>query len=527
MHFIRARLVAGVILGVATAMVSFTPAGLAATKASSPNAVDLPVPAIPGVAPLPGPIAAPAKPASNMGILHISPDQAVAGTPMRISGSHLPAKASVELTWSSANNTWVVDPEPDSVNYLGRASTAVTVVLAHAATNAAGAFSTTVRAPQDWGGVHDIYAVVNGVEDAHGGFIVSRSVTISPRSGPVGTPITVTYRGIGASLYEGGASLLYDNHYVGEMMANWTRGVARVVIRASGTVGPHVIQVGDAISFLYLNLPQSPLPFATGATATFQVTADSKLPAASIDWPDDVAPTISARTTLAQTGATVTSGASLALSVTRGAVGDSFQATVSGLTPGVPAQLVWSTVVGSRVNCKSVCWAFTSVPLATATPSGASLSSNLTVPDGLGGWHVVQVEQDNKVLAQVPFYLQESLVGQGVSAITLKEGQAFTIHLKGVGWTQLDNTIAVDYDNSYLGYGCGFNSNGDVVLPLHATGGPGIHLIDIYPMIYTESPSFANTPYGMVPVLTYAQDEPALALGYHLPSIRLAIRIVR
>ena len=113
MHFIRARLVAGVILGVATAMVSFTPAGLAATKASSPNAVDLPVPAIPGVAPLPGPIAAPAKPASNMGILHISPDQAVAGTPMRISGSHLPAKASVELTWSSANNTWVVDPEPE------------------------------------------------------------------------------------------------------------------------------------------------------------------------------------------------------------------------------------------------------------------------------------------------------------------------------------------------------------------------------------------------------------------------------
>ncbi|MDA8295096.1 MAG: hypothetical protein M0004_00670 [Actinomycetota bacterium] len=526
MNHIRARLAAGVFLGIATALVSFVPASLAATSPSSTTAVALPPPAIPGVAPLPGPIAAPAKPASDMGILKVTPDQAVAGTPMHISGSHLAANASVELTWSSANNTWLVDPQPDSVNYLGRSSTPVTVVLAHATTNAAGAFSTTVRAPQDWGGVHDIYAVVNGVEHAHGGFIITRSVTISPRSGPVGTPITVTYRGIGASLYEGGASLLYDNHYVGEMMANWTRGVARVVIRASGTVGPHVIQVGDAISFLYLNLPQSPLPFAKGATATFEVTADTTLPAPSIDWPDEVAPTVSARTTLAPTGSAPASGAGLALSTTRGAVGASFQATVSGLAPGVPTQLVWSTVVGSRVNCKSVCWAFTSIPLATATPSGTSLSSTLTVPDGLGGWHVVQVEQDNKVLAQVPFYLQESLVGPGLSAITLKEGQAFTIHLKGVGWTQLDNTIAVDYDNSYLGYGCGFNSNGDVVLPLHATGGPGIHLIDIYPMIYTESPSFANTPYGMVPVLTYAQDEPALALGYHLPAIRLAIRIV-
>ena len=108
----------------------------------------------------------------------------------------------------------------------------------------------------------------------------------------------------------------------------------------------------------------------------------------------------------------------------------------------------------------------------------------------------------------------------------VKEGQAFSVHLKGVGWTQLDNTVAVDYDNSYIGYGCGFNSNGDVVLNLHATGGPGTHLIDIYPVLYTLSPSFANTPFGMLPVLTYQRDEPGLALGYKLPAIRLAITVM-
>ena len=97
--------------------------------------------------------------------------------------------------------------------------------------------------------------------------------------------------------------------------------------------------------------------------------------------------------------------------------------------------------------------------------------------------------------------------------------------LKGVGWTQLDNTVAVDYDNSYVGYGCGFNSNGDVVLNLHATGAPGTHLIDVYPVLYTLSPSFANTPFGMLPVLTYQDDEPGLALGYKLPAIRLAITV--
>jgi hypothetical protein len=31
----------------------------------------------------------------------------------------------------------------------------------------------------------------------------------------------------------------------------------------------------------------------------------------------------------------------------------------------------------------------------------------------------------------------------------------------------------------------------------------------------------------MIPVLTYAQDAPGLALGYELPAIRLAITIVK
>ena len=189
--------------------------------------------------------------------------------------------------------------------------------------------------------------------------------------------------------------------------------------------------------------------------------------------------------------------------------------------------LVWSTVVGNRVDCASTCWIFASTPLGTATPAGGALQTAITVPDGLGGWHVVQLMQNGQLVAQVPFYVQESIVGQGVSSLVVKEGQSFTIHLKGVGWTQLDNTVGVDYDNSYIGYGCGFNSNGDVVLHLNATGGPGVHLIDMYPMLYSLSPSFAQTPYGMVPVLSYARDYPGLALGYHMPAIRLAITVIK
>ena len=48
-------------------------------------------PALPGVAPLPGPVAAPSKPAANMGILNAKPDIGVPGTAFDLSGGGLPA----------------------------------------------------------------------------------------------------------------------------------------------------------------------------------------------------------------------------------------------------------------------------------------------------------------------------------------------------------------------------------------------------------------------------------------------------
>ena len=495
---------------------------LPAQAPAEPKALTPPV--FPGVAPLPGPLAAPSKPASSMTILKAKPDIGVPGTAYRLSGSGLPAGKAVSIVWNTANVTWVVDPRPDSVDYLGRKAEKVTVVIATTKTDASGAFSLQLKAPRDFGGIHDIYAVIDGVQVAKGGFLLSRWARMTPKRGPIGTMITLTYGGLGSSLYEGGAAAYYDNKYIGAVMANWTRGVATVKFRASGPVGRHVVQIADAISVDYLNIPQSPIPWAVGEHFTFTVTKDAGLPRQRIDWPVTVAPTLDARTTLAELapGATATAR----LSATSGHVFSKVSLSAVGLTPGASVDLVWSTVVGNRVNCSGTCWTFVSVPLGKATVAGdGSLSSRISVPDGLGGWHVVQIMEGNKVQAQVPYFVKRSVVG--ISSLKVKAGQRFRIHLKGVGWTQLDNTIAVDYDNSYVGYGCGFNSNGDVVLNLVATGGPGTHLIDMYPLLYTQQPSYANTPYGMVPVLTYARDVPGLALGYQLPAIRLAIEVVK
>ena len=99
----------------------------------------------------------------------------------------------------------------------------------------------------------------------------------------------------------------------------------------------------------------------------------------------------------------------------------------------------------------------------------------------------------------------------------------FTVHLKGIGWTELDNGVAVTYDNAYIGFDCGFNSQGDVTMNLVATGAPGIHLIDIYPMIYQ---GHGDPPWGyQAPLLAFQVDAPGLALGYNLPAYRLAIEV--
>jgi hypothetical protein len=488
----------------------------------------VPAPAVPGNA-LPGPVVDPGVPATTLQILKTVPDTAVPGSTVTVSGTGLPASKAVSLDWGTANVDWVLDPRADSVDYLGRKSTPITVQLRTVQTDANGSFSVRIPAPRDFGGIHTLLAVVDGTQVAKGGLLLARSASIYPKSGSVGTKITVIYQGLGSSLYEGGASLLYDNKYAGALTANWTRGVARVQIRAAGPPGKHTIEIADAISFKYLNIQQSPIPWGTGFKFAFDVTKDYGRPAPEIDWPAPVSPTYTSETTLDQVNISLGPvGASETLSSSSGPIRSKVVVKAGGLAPDAAVDVEWATVVGNRVNCTGVCWSFVTVPLGSGkTAADGTLTSQIQVPDGLGGWHAIQLSQNGQVVAQAPYYVKRSFAGRGVSRLVLHQGQRFTIHLKGLGWTQLDNTIAVDYDNSYVGYGCGFNSNGDVVMNMVATGAPGTHLIDMYPLLYTQQPSYANTPYGMVPVLTYERDEPGLALGYQLPAMRLAVTVIK
>jgi hypothetical protein len=510
--------VAVVALGVFSSL-----SGAAPRTTSAPGPI--PPPALRGVAPLPGPLAAPSEPAEDMGIMVSSPDRGAAGTRFKLTARGLPAGKTASIVWVTSKVDWVLDVRPDSVDYLGQKETKdVKVVLARVQIGAGGTINASLSAPRDFGGIHDLYAVVDGIQYAKGGFLIKRTLKITPRKGRVGTPINIAITGLSSSLYGGAASVWYDSRYAGVVTGKWTRGEAKVTIRAAGPVGTHTVLVGTGMQFNYLNIRQSPIPWATGGKTTFVVTRDAGRPPTRVDWPVRVRPSVDvSRTLLAGETATPTTAAKVALSSTSGAVGRKVLVTATGLTPDKAVTLEWATVVGNRVNCTGTCWQFVSVPLGSARASGnGSLKTSFQVPDGLGGWHVVRFLQDDKAAAQIPYYVKRSVIGVPRK---VRAGQRFQVHLKGVGWTQLDNTVAVTYDNSYVGYGCGFNSDGDVVLDLVATGGPGTHLIDIYPLLYPYQPAYPYPPHAAVPFLNFARDFPGLALGYRLPAFRLSITV--
>ena len=488
------------------------------------------------------------------GTITTDPIQGYIGQEITINGKGLPANTSVSLTWSTADGAWLADVQPNSINYRGLKFIKYPVKMTTVTTDANGAFTFKTKAPEDWGGPHDIYAVVNGAAVAKGGFQTNPKFTMSPKSGPIGTPITIKYTGIGSTLYTGGISVLWDNGYAGEAQAVWTRGTAVFKIRAAGPVGKHFVTAADGIGVQYMNLKQSPVPYSKGGILPFEVTKDNGLIASSIEYPQVVTPTTEFRTTLSNQGVDPNTNAVAKVDINSGVVGAKVKLNVTGLSTTGTHQIVWASVVGNRVNCSGTCWVYNAVPMSSATPVSGTIDTDVTIPDNLGGWHVIQIKSGELIEAQVPFYVKPSIFvyksssgkaltagvaladksplpedrnGSGKPTYTFKAGEEITIAMKGVGWTQLYNTMAVTYDNSYIGYGCGFNSNGYMVIHLPAVGKPGTHIIDLHPLFYTNQPSFANTPYGMLPILSYANDNPAIALGYQLPAVHFSINIVK
>lgn len=431
---------------------------------------------------------------------------AAVGTLVRATAKNLPSGRMVEINWGTVTGGWVVE---DYYHFRGKKYSESTRKLGSFQVDSNGNLNASFKVPEDYGGVHEVIASIDGKPVAQNGINVTQSFELSPTSGPIGTPIELKVKGLGWRTMESTWAVNWDNNKLGWVSAASTRGSAVARFRAAGPIGDHVIKVytgwqGQS----YLNYEQSPVARLPRPQFTFHTTpgAPARETYAEAYQPQPIPQT-----------EVKLGGATLALSPTQGTVASHATLHGEGFPRNSSLQLVWQTYVGSRVSGNGFD-PQEKVIAQVKVGSDGKLAFPLTIPDDLGGLHAVALKNGDKELARAFFVIETSIV-----SITPKSGPAgtsVTIHLKGVGWTEYDNIYVATYDNAYMGYVCGFNSQGDVVINFTAAGEPGPHIVDLYPGIY-EGP--ANEPQQLyrTPQLTYADDHP----GNKIPALRFTFEV--
>jgi hypothetical protein len=333
------------------------------------------------------------------------------------------------------------------------------------------------------------------------GFSIDMTVEISPKSGPVGTPIAVEVKGIGWRSLVNSWDLLYDNNFTGWISSVTTHGSARFAIPATGGPGVHILEVlHGELTFPYRNMQQSPEPDRPRWAIPFTVTVGAPVlpppPERHAQQNPPVPPRQDELVALPQSSG----------------VGEAVLVRSDGLAPGMSYRLNWTRVVGNRMTGSG--WEESSTVVAESKADDAGHAEfRFDVPDDLGGAHGLWIDTGSAKKTGT-YWITPTALPLDVSRGPV--GTTFTIHLKGVGWTETANIYNLVYDNSYIGYVCAFNSQGDVEIPIKATGAPGWHFIDLYPGIYRGTETRPNN--FRIPQLTYAQDHP----GEDLPAFHFA-----
>ncbi len=435
-----------------------------------------------------------------LGKLDVAPSHGKAGDPFTVSGANLPPNQEFQLVWRTVNGRWNVT----EAQYKGREFVPIAYQMAKVKSDAAGKFKSSFTTPEDFGFGNDIVLQQGNRLLNQTGYSIDMTVDVTPKSGPPGTPITISVKGIGwRSLYNSW-DLIYDNSFTGWLSAVTTHGSAKFVIPATGTPGDHVLEiVHGALVFPYLNPEQNPAPGRPRFSTIFRVMPGAAtLPAA-------------AQQQAQKTIRVLPPQGELVSTPHFSAVGEPIKVSGQGFQPGKVYKLNWTHVSGSRVSGRGYEESANEIAQATADASGR-LEFDVKTPDDLGGTHDLFVQDGAKKKSGTHLIKTTALpldVAKG------PVGAKFTIHLKGVGWTETANIMHVVYDNNYTGYVCAFNSQGDVTIYMQATGAPGWHYIDLYPGIYKGAEREPNN--YEIPQLTYADDHP----GEDLQSFHFAFEV--
>jgi hypothetical protein len=435
-------------------------------------------------------------------------DRPVVGAEVQFSADGLPAGKTVDLIWETVKGDWVIE---DYYYFRGRKFENVRASLGTFTIATNGRLEGKFTIPEDYGGFHEVIAMVDGEALAQRSLEVTQTFEMTPSSGPVGTVVEIKVTGIGSRVMESTWVVNWDNSLAGFVSAVSSKGSAVARFRSAGPEGEHVVQVLSGFQGQgYLNHEQAPNDYLPRPRFSFRTTAGR---------PTSLAPYAEAYAAQPVPKPELTANVTATLAPTQGPVGSRARLTGAGFPAGKTLQLAWQTSVGSRVSGEGFGPSETALPAVTVGSNGM-LDTEVVVPLDLGGLHGVAVRDGDQTLARVFFVIETSIVG--ISRTSGPVGTPVSIHLKGVGWTEYDNIYIATYDNNYMGYACGFNTQGDVVINFHATGEPGIHIIDLYPGIYQGPPTEKQLLYRL-PQLTYADDHP----GNKIPALRFMFEITK
>ena len=450
------------------------------------------------------------KPDSNaVQKLELSYDKAIVGAKVRAAANGLPAGKAVDLQWATVSGGWVIQ---DYYYFRGRKYSETTLSLGKFPVSASGRLDASFVIPEDYGGVHDILASIDGKVVAQNGVEVTQSFEMSPASGPVGTPIELRVKGLGWRTMENTWVVNWDNRGIGFVTAAGTHGSAVARFRAAGPAGNHFVKVYSGWQGQsYLNFEQAPNAYLPRPDFTFRTTPGP--PSTHFAYADEYQPYA-----LPESEVHVANG-KLSLSPAQGPVGSEAMLRGQGFPARANLDLVWQTYAGSRVSGNGFAPEEKRIARVKVGNDG-TIEFPVKIPEDLGGEHGLELRDGEKSLGRAYYAIETSIVS--MTPASGPAGTPVTIHLKGVGWTEYDNIYAATYDNAYMGYACGFNSQGDVIFTFRAAGEPGTHMIDLFPGIYEGPPSENQLLYRM-PQLTYADDHP----GNKIPALHFSFEVTR
>ncbi|MBI3733991.1 MAG: hypothetical protein HY259_11130 [Chloroflexi bacterium] len=424
------------------------------------------------------------------GSLKTSDEISYVGRSVKIQGAGYTPGAKLDLVWATFDGKFKLGEQLEFYNheFVER-----NVPIASAQADDAGKFSLDFVVPEDYGGVHNIYALSGGEKVMQAGLNVRTEYFVSPLSGPVGTPIHIKVTGIGYAKWEESRNVAYDNQFTGLLVGILNKGTAEATIRATGGLGNHNVRVGSGGAQMpYLNVQQAPVYFPGRIQDfTFKVTSLEPDPASielQTEWQGRSYADLNANP-----GAVGAKGERLTVTPNVATVGAPLKVTASGFAPNTTIELQWQAMRGNRNSG----WAAQSFPLdKITTDANGKFEREVKMPDDLGGSHALIALVNGQKVADATAIIEPSILS--MSPRSGPAGTDIKIVLKGVGWTEVDNVYIMNYDNAIAGYACGFNSVGDVTINIKATGAPGWHYIDFYPSIYighAEAPWIPDVPW--------------------------------